>query len=92
MATGLPPIVVNDPAYIDIVKHGHNGLIAKRGIKGFAQAISNALDDPKLIKKMSGNALETAQEYSLQESVSRLEELYSQLITKGQPSQKTSQK
>ena len=82
MACGLPPVVVKDPAYREIVKHGHNGIVAKRGIKGFAAAVSDTLDNPKLIKELSKNAQETAAGYSLVKTVDNLERLYHQLITK----------
>ncbi len=82
MACGLPPVVVKDPAYREIVKDGHNGVVAKRGVKGFAQAVNQTLENPKLIQKLSLNALSTASDYSLDKSVDRLERLYHQLITK----------
>ena len=82
MACGLPPIVVKDPAYREIVQHNHNGIVAKRGIKGFAQVVSQTLDNPQLIKELSKNALQTASHYSLVESVDKLEQLYHQLIIK----------
>jgi 1,2-diacylglycerol 3-alpha-glucosyltransferase len=82
MACGLPPIVVKDPAYREIVKHGYNGVVAKRGAKGFAEAVSQTLDNPQLIKEMSKNAQKTAAQYSLVKSVDNLERLYHQLIIK----------
>lgn len=82
MACGLPPVVVKDPAYREIVKHGYNGVVAKRGNKGFAQAVCQTLADPKLIKELSKNAQKTVSSYSLDKSVDNLERLYHQLIIK----------
>lgn len=82
MAAGLPPVVVNDPAYLEIVKNGYNGIVAKRGIRGFARAVSSTLDDPKLIDKLSQNAQKTAAQNSLEKSVDNLERLYHQLVAK----------
>jgi 1,2-diacylglycerol 3-alpha-glucosyltransferase len=82
MACGLPPVVVDDPAYKDIVKNGVNGLIAKRGVKGFSAAVASALDNPDLLSSMSTAALQTAKGYSLSSSVDQLESLYTKLISK----------
>src|SRR5690606_15216020 len=76
MASGLPPVVVDDPAYQAIITDEQNGLVAKRGIKGFAREVLRALNDPTLYQKIQEGALLTAEDYSLQKSIDQLEELY----------------
>lgn len=82
MASGITPVVVDDPAYRNIIEHEQNGLVAKRGIKGFAREVLRVLSDDKLKMQLAAGALASADQFSLQRSIDTLEQLYKELIAK----------
>lgn len=56
MASGLPCVVVDDPAFEDVVIDGHNGLLSRDNPKDFGLKIVKVLKNPTLRKNLSGNA------------------------------------
>lgn len=66
MMCGIPSIVSNCGDIIDIARDGFNAIVIQNynDVDGFAEAITRLLEDKKLYRRLSNNALETAKELS----------------------------
>lgn len=62
LASGLPCVVVNDPAFEDVIRNGYNGLLAKNKPVDFSNKIVRLLENPALRKQLSKNAIKFANE------------------------------
>jgi glycosyltransferase involved in cell wall biosynthesis len=80
MASGTVPIAINQLGPSDIIHSGQDGFLSHLGIKDFILKIKLLLDDPILRKKMAQKALQTAEQYSAQNTAKKLEKIYERLI------------
>lgn len=77
MACGCPPVVAAAGGPKGIVTDGVNGLHAKpKDTKDFAKQINRLLDDEKLRKELSKNAVQYAKQQSWEKLTERLLEYY----------------
>lgn len=81
LASGVPVVAINDPAY-EIVKDGENGFLVANNEKQFASKILSLTKDENLRKKMSENASESIDKLSVKSTVDLLEGVYSELLEK----------
>ena len=81
LASGLPCVVVNDPAFKDVVIEGRNGLLASDKPKDFAGKTLKLLENPTLRRKLSTNAQAFAsQNFSIEKQVEEHLEAYRQAL------------
>jgi glycosyltransferase involved in cell wall biosynthesis len=76
MASGVPPVVIENTAPAEFVEHGISGLhIPGRAPAALAAAIRNLIDDPHGRTDMGHRAAEASRSYSWDHLVDRLEQL-----------------
>lgn len=63
LASGLPCVVVDDPAFEDVVRGGFNGLFAKSDPADFSDKMIKLLENPGLRKELSQIASKFAHEH-----------------------------
>lgn len=81
MACGLPVVATNIPGIAEVVENGVNGLLfEKKNSKMLAIQIIALLNDNKLMESMSEINLKKASEYSWDNVVKRLEEIYLEIV------------
>ncbi len=80
-ATGLPPVVVKDGAFVDVIEHNKNGfLVRKANPKLFASFVLKLLQSPNLYKKFSQKSREIAEKFSQEKQAKKLFSIYEDLI------------
>lgn len=79
MACGTPVVVANSLALPEMVKDGKNGYLFE---PGNAYELSEILSTFNPTKRMRTNALKTAQQFSVESSTNKLEEVYKSLLQK----------
>ncbi|HEX7456406.1 MAG TPA: glycosyltransferase family 4 protein, partial [Candidatus Nanoarchaeia archaeon] len=63
LASGLPCVVVDDPAFEGVIGDGYNGLVAKDEPASFSSKIIKLLEKPELRRQLSRNAAKFANEH-----------------------------
>jgi len=79
LASGLPVVVKDDPANLDIIERGKYGLIFKRD-QDFSRMVDHLLSRPRLCRSLRETALSGAMKYSLQEFGKRVIEYYNWIL------------
>lgn len=79
LASGVPVVVVKDPAY-EAIENGKNGFMVEKNEKDFAEKITLLLKDHKKREQMSKNAAETAKSFDVSLMVDKMEEAYYKII------------
>lgn len=79
MAAGVPIVAKYAPNLTEFIFHNKNGFLVKRD-GDFSKAIINAIADESTSKKISQNAISTANSYSAEEFGDKLEMLYEEII------------
>lgn len=82
MATGLPVVAINANGVKDMIVNGNNGFLTPNNTSEFAKKVSQIIKDSNLRKKMSKNAIETAERYSIEETVKKLIMIYENAVKK----------
>jgi len=82
MVAGLPVVANNIDGNAEIIQDGSNGFLVPPGdATGMADRVVQLLKDQKLKQEISAKGHETAlQEFSLQDMVRKIEELYEELL------------
>jgi glycosyltransferase involved in cell wall biosynthesis len=81
MSYGKPVVVSNIPGPNEVVKDDYNGFLVKpRSPQAIADAIEKLAKDPMLFKKLSKNALRTAEKHSWKKVGDRYIEVYTQAL------------
>ena len=82
MVAGLPVVANNIDGNAEIIQNGSNGFLVPPGdATGMADRVVQLLKDQKLKQEISAKGHETAlQEFSLQDMVRKIEELYEELL------------
>ncbi|HVT00704.1 MAG TPA: glycosyltransferase [Patescibacteria group bacterium] len=81
LASGVPVVVVDDPAY-NCVEDGKNGFVVKKNINEFALKTLAVIENKELRKKLSEQAIITAESLSVKKTVDKLESVYFGLLNK----------
>jgi len=82
MATGCPVVASNTGGIPDLVKDGHNGLLAPPGnAKTLADAILKIIEHPTLAATFVNNGREVCKRYSQQAMIDKLHRLYAHALT-----------
>ncbi len=79
LASGLPVLAVKAPGAIDIINHGFNGILVDNEITQFAQQLENLIQDKNLRQKLSHNALQSVERYSIDNVADQVLALYNRL-------------
>jgi 1,2-diacylglycerol 3-alpha-glucosyltransferase len=81
-ASGLPVLAVKAPGAIDIITDGFDGILVEEDISQFAEQLESLILDNGLRKRLSKNALKTAQIYSADSVSEQMLNLYQRLRNK----------
>ena len=82
MAAGKPPILANIPGVSEAIKDGYNGLLVPENDKfKLAMAIEALLSDEKLRLKLAKNARLFASQFTWENHVNKLLELYNKVLS-----------
>lgn len=77
MASGLPIVAAINRGTVELVAEGENGFLCDhRDIFGFAQRIGELKDQPELLAKMSAASVQNAAQYSVNQIIPRMEQIY----------------
>ena len=77
LASGLPCVVVNDPAFKEVIVDGDNGLLANNKPTDFSSKIIKLLESPLLRRKLGANAKKFAKaNFSIEQQVEEHVEVY----------------
>ncbi|MDW7730295.1 MAG: glycosyltransferase family 4 protein [Bacillota bacterium] len=79
-ATGLPVVAVRAFGPAEMVKHGEDGLLTDPSLPAFTNAILELLEDSKMHKKMSRQALKNVREISSVKCADKMLSIYKELI------------
>ncbi len=80
MACGCVVISTDNDGSLEILRHGENGLIVKRGdIPGFLEQIGRVLADESLAAQLSAGALRTIQQFTWQRAADKMESVLGSL-------------
>lgn len=80
MSQGLIPVVFPVGVAPEIIKNGENGYLVN-STKEMTEAIQLVLRDEELRKKLSSNAMKTAEDFSSDKMVDQLVSVYSEIIS-----------
>jgi L-malate glycosyltransferase len=81
MAAGVPVISTNTGGIPEVNRHGVTGMMSDVGdVEDMAKNALKLLSDPKLLKKMSANALKRAHEFDITKILPIYEKLYNDVL------------
>ena len=83
LASGLPVVAVNDPAFDSIILNEENGYTVSDKTE-FAKKVLHLLANNKIQRDFSHNARKSIEKFSVQNTARYLEQLYKQAIEKKQ--------
>ena len=77
LQNGAVPVVMDSSAaYADIIDDGYNGYLTPNGnISSFARHIETLISDPKRLKTMQRNAIESAQRFTIDKTLDQWESI-----------------
>jgi 1,2-diacylglycerol 3-alpha-glucosyltransferase len=81
LASGVPVVAIDDPAY-ECIENGKNGYLVKKNPKIFAEKILSIILNKEEQKRMSLEAAKSSERFSVKLTVNLLEDLYYELLDK----------
>ncbi len=81
LASGVPVVAVDDPAF-ECIESGKNGYLVEKDPKEFALKTLSILENKDLRKQMGQYAFESAQTFSVKNTVDSLENVYFEVLDK----------
>lgn len=85
IACGIPMVAAKAGALPELVREGENGfLVDPYNPAGFAEAVLEILNSPKLAKEFSQKAVKIAADHALAKSLKKLESIYARLNSAGE--------
>lgn len=81
LASGIPVVAVDDPAY-ECVEDGKNGYLVKKEPKEFARKILSIINNKDIQARMSEYAKKSAEKFSVKSTAEQLESVYYELLEK----------
>lgn len=79
MSAGLPVVAKYAPNLTEYIYNNKNGILVKKN-SDFAKVIISILNNKNLAEKLTKNALETVEQYSVEEFGDKIEMLYQEII------------
>jgi 1,2-diacylglycerol 3-alpha-glucosyltransferase len=76
MGSGLPVVAIGEMGTRDVMRGDHGGFMVGNDKKEFTEAVSRLLDDEKLRKSKSNEAIAWAKQYRVETTTERLARLY----------------
>lgn len=80
MASGLPVVGIESPGVGDIVRNGHNGLLAAHDLAAFTAKLTRMISDGETRERLTENATQSAWQYDIQRTAPQVEEHYRRLV------------
>lgn len=81
MSCGLPVVIFDDADIADLVRHGKNGLLIKRGdLDGFVEAVKLFLQDNNLYERLSRGALAIRDECKYHYSLEAIRKIWERVL------------
>lgn len=80
LASGVPVVAVNDPAFENIVVSGKNGYLVKKNESSFSAKVLELLKDENKRDKFSKAAIKSAEKFSIDIMAEKLEKYYLTLL------------
>ena len=81
LASGVPVVAIDDPAY-ECIENGKNGFLVKKDPKEFAKMVLTIIKSKELREKMSEYAKSSVKKFSVKSTVDLLEDVYYELLEK----------
>lgn len=75
-ACGCPIVSTNHVMYSNLLSHNINGFLTNQNIESYAKGIIYVLENKKLLKKLSKNALIAGEQFSFEKIVNKIEKCY----------------
>jgi glycosyltransferase involved in cell wall biosynthesis len=82
LAAGCKIVTTNQKMYVNILTHGKDAYLTDQNPSAFANGILCILKNEKISKKLTINSVKTAEKYSIQHIVNKIQILYENLIAK----------
>jgi hypothetical protein len=73
-----------------MLTHNEDAILTAQNPLSFANGILHVLNDPKICEKLKANALNTAQQYSIESVVDSIEYIYDKLLCPDMPPEPSS--
>jgi 1,2-diacylglycerol 3-alpha-glucosyltransferase len=83
MAAGIPPIVVESPAYLGTIENGRDGIHCTADPEALASGIERLVDDGELRRQVGNCARIASQRYSIENTTRQLIRIYSDVLDEG---------
>ncbi|ACI19201.1 glycosyltransferase family 4 protein [Dictyoglomus thermophilum] len=80
MAGECAVVAIRAPGSMSLIEDGKEGFLVEEDLEEFSNKVELLLNNPELLKMMQKNAKIKAQEFSIDRSAIKLEELYRELI------------
>ncbi|WP_392389365.1 glycosyltransferase [Dictyoglomus thermophilum] len=80
MAGECAVVAIKAPGSMSLIEDGKEGFLVEENPEEFSKKVELLLNNPELLKMMQKNAKIKAQEFSIEKSAIKLEELYRELI------------
>jgi glycosyltransferase involved in cell wall biosynthesis len=82
LQTGCVPIVMDSfGALHDIIEHNYNGIIIPNGdVQAMTKAIQTLIDQPEELKRLSLNALKSAENFTIEKVAAKWKVLFQNLM------------
>ncbi len=90
LASGIPVIAVDDPAFKNVVDNGKNGYLVKHNINTFSEKVLLLLGNETIYKNFSESALMSVRKFAIDNTAMYLEKLYEKVINEKKQKEKNS--
>ncbi|GAB4347111.1 MAG: hypothetical protein Kow0089_24650 [Desulfobulbaceae bacterium] len=80
MAGGCPVVAVRASGVLDVVRHGHNGMMVAESIESWAKTVADLLNDRQRLSFLAENSRIFAKEYSEERIAQRVLKLYRRVV------------
>jgi 1,2-diacylglycerol 3-alpha-glucosyltransferase len=85
MASGLPLVVVDSPAYYGTVVDGGNGVFCQNEAASFEAGLKRLLVDPVLRRQMGDCSREMSEQFGVERTAGKLVTLYEEILAERKP-------
>ncbi|MFW6314493.1 MAG: glycosyltransferase [Desulfohalobiaceae bacterium] len=80
MAGGCPAVAVRSSGIADLIQNGYNGYKTEEDVQAWAQAVLKLLNSPGQLQRMSQNARQQAENFSVQKTAQQVLRFYARVL------------